>query len=285
MSTIKENIKDVFQFIIISFFIILFSPFLLFFLVLSLISKEKPISTNIPNLAFDVPYKNSYLPDSVTRYVRQILSEEYETLRSAFGLFSAKKVSAEGSVEVLHMKAETVYYLNPCGPSCCPPQLLFQINKQDYLYVAGLKYSHGLDLFADEEENLKPLFQNLVVIRSVKSHIPLQILGTGELLLVKEIMISDPNEPLVFTSSLKELSCTFLRSNELPETLTDKFTSASEPCFSSKTSELSWAKNQEFINIVICSYCGTELQLTDVEIKKQTYDCPVCCKQIVVQNN
>ncbi len=285
MSVLGENIKDVCIIIAIIFFAILLSPLLLLLFILSLFGDQRKITTKVPNISFDMPYENSYLPDSVTRYVRPILENEFNILRNAFGLFGVNEVKAEGNAEVLHTKVDTVYYLNPCGPGCCPPQLLFQINKQDYLYVAGLKYSHGLDLFADEEENLKPLFQNLVVIRSVKSHIPLQILGTGELLLVKEIMISDPNEPLVFTSSLKELSCTFLRSNELPETLTDKFTSASEPCFSSKTSELSWAKNQEFINIVICSYCGTELQLNDVEIKKQTYDCPVCCKQIVVQNN
>lgn len=268
-----------------SFFIILFSPFLLLLLVLSLISKEKPISTNIPKLDFDVPYKNSYLPDSVTRYVRPILSEEYETLRSAFGLLSAKKVSAEGRVEVLHMKAETVYYLNPCGPGCCQPQLLFQIDKGDFLYVTGKNYSHGLTVFADEEENLKPIFQNLVVVRSSKSHIAIQLLGTGEQLSVKEIKISDPNEPLVFTANLKGFNCAFLRSNELPDALKDKFTSVSEPCFGSKSRKHSWAKNQEFINMVICNNCGTELQLNDVEIKQRIYNCPVCCKQILIRKN
>jgi len=225
MLIIKENIKDVFQIIIMSFFIILFSPFLILLFVLSLISKEKPISTNIPKLKFDEPIQNSYLPDSVTKYVRPIYSEEYEVLRSALGFFSANKAESEGNVEVLQMKADTVYYLNPCGPGCCPPQLLIQIGMGEFLYIAGKTYSHGLELFADEEENLKPIFQNLVVVRSSKSHIPLQLLGTGEPLSVKEIRISDPNEPLVFTANLKGLNCTFLRSNELPEALKDKFTS------------------------------------------------------------
>jgi len=169
--------------------------------------------------------KNLYLPDSVKRCVRPMNEDEFEILRSVFGFFGAKKVESEGNVEVLHMRAIIIYYLNPCGPGCCPPQLLFQINQCDYLYIAGMTYSHGLDLFADEEENLKSFFENLLVVRSEKSHIPIQILGTGKPLSVKEIEIrtSDQNELLVFTANLEGLYCTFLRSNELPEALKDKF--------------------------------------------------------------
>jgi hypothetical protein len=98
---------------------------------------------------------------AVTKYVRPIYSEEYEVLRSALGFFSANKAESEGNVEVLQMKADTVYYLNPCGPGCCPPQLLFQIGMGEFLYIAGKTYSHGLELFADKEENLNPFFKIL----------------------------------------------------------------------------------------------------------------------------
>lgn len=187
----------------------------------------KKITTSIPNIDFDVPDEKSYLPDSVTRYVRHINEDEFEILRSVFGFFGAKKVKSEVNVEVLHVKAINIYYLNPCGPGCCPPQLLFQINHRDYLYITSVAYSHGLNLFADEQENLKSFFENLLVVRSEKSHLPIQILGTGKLLSVKEIEIrtSGQNELLVFTANLEGQYCTFLRSNELPEALKDKLIS------------------------------------------------------------
>jgi len=220
------------------------------------INYERIIKTNTPKVHFDVELDISYVPQSVTRFVRPISKGEYWVLRNAVGLFRPRAIAEEkAEVEVLQMRALAVWYLNPCGPDCCAPHLVFQIGETDYLVVGGKNYSHG-GLLA-EGEDLKPLHRNLEVVRSLTSHTLLGLEGTGETMAVQKMRFSDPNEPLVFAADLLQYSCEFFQSNQLPEAFHVRY------CDVQAT----------------CPNCGEELELDYEEKTRRAYCCPECGKQ------
>ena len=166
----------------------------------------------IPAIELDVPHDRSYVPEQVKRSVGHITPEQYKVLRSALGLFSAREARAEREMETLRMRVDQVWYLNPCGPDCCTPQLVLQIGVTDFLYLTGA----CLSVFQpDKGEILKPIHRNLEVIRSLRTHIPLHLTGTGEPLQVSEINTSNANEQDMFTAPFKYFRCEFLKSDTI----------------------------------------------------------------------
>jgi hypothetical protein len=168
-------------------------------------------------LDWKLDHNLEYIPSSVHCVERPITPEERLLLRKTLR-FSAEKVAAEQVVQVLDMEIQEGWSFNICDPECCAPRLLLLLDGDDYLFLAGRTYSHGLRLFADHDLRLAPLSRRLTVVRTRVSHIPLDLIRNGESILPKT---RRTDAPMTF-AAFGDFDCEFVRIEHLP----DEFRSA-----------------------------------------------------------
>jgi hypothetical protein len=170
---------------------------------------------------FDVNLSKAFVenvPSSVKLSRRSINAEEYSALKA---YLSAAGAAKEPDVEVLEFAIVRALALNPHPPDCCEPILLVQLNEEDYLFLAGMDYGHGIDVFGDEESEygFVPFFRTLEVVRTRKAHIPLRVSGSGEPVHLCRGDEGNTPELNAFLDSMQKKYCEFVKRSQLPEQL------------------------------------------------------------------
>jgi len=170
-----------------------------------------------PEHPFSVPMDRTYIPANVHATIRPMDEEERSIQRKLVGAFSPFKRDEE--VTVLRMKVFEAWYLNQCGPDCCPPHIILKIGEQDYVFIDAILYSQGLTFYTDESETLPPFQEHIEIVRTVKTHLPLRLTQSGESVVCHNRRW---DRPLDF-SSFEGFHCDFFRVDQLPLAFTRAF--------------------------------------------------------------